>query len=157
MGPGSVATALASRIGSFTIFKVTTRSRIGPASGRPSHHHAAVTAAAVRMNKATSFLMKIPCYADGVRLRPFEPARAPRGRKGKRLPTGRLRARRRTHSIDAPRRNPPRPAFARAGVRRLMQTPHSREVRANISVAAMLYDWAKSATSAIDDEENLDT
>jgi hypothetical protein len=35
--------------------------------------------------------------------------------------------------------------------------PRSREVRANISVAAVLYDWTKSATSAIDDEENLET
>jgi hypothetical protein len=41
MGPGSVATA-------------------GTASGRPSHHHAAATAAAVRMNKPPSFRMKIP-------------------------------------------------------------------------------------------------
>src|SRR5882672_8179682 len=102
MRPGSVATA-------------------GAASGRPSHHHAAATASAVRMKEATSFRMKIPCYADGFQLGPFEPARDPPALPGKRGGAGggatnrAGSARRRTHSIDAPRRNPPATCFRATG------------------------------------------
>src|SRR5215470_4233669 len=116
MRPGSVATA-------------------GAASGRPSHHHAAATATAARMNKATSLRIKIPCYADGV---PGE--------------------RRRTHSIEAPGRNPPRPGFARAEVGAAhASAAQSQCPSKDFSCRITRHDWTKSATSAIDDEENLET
>src|SRR5215471_6216322 len=137
MRPGSVAAA-------------------GAASGRPSHHHAAATAAMTRMNEATSFgiedsVLRRAASSPG-RSNPWERGRPARTREDARGTPALPAALRRTHSIEGPRRNLPRPRFSRDRARRLNAArPRCRSK--HFDCCTTRHDWTKSVTSAIDERQ----